>query len=65
MSFDNGLDAHQQAKVDYEYEQLMKKVNKIDPGYYAQMMKEIDLINNKTYSEKEITKDNDSQLSLL
>ena len=50
MSFDNGLDAHQQAVLDYKYEQLMKEAKKKDPKLHAQMMKEIDLINNKNYS---------------
>ena len=54
MSFDNGLDAHQQAVLDYRYEQLMKKAKNKDPKYYAQMMKEIDLINNKNYSNDDM-----------
>ena len=54
MSFDNGLDAHQQAVLDYKYEQLMKEAKKKDPKLHAQMMKEIDLINNKNYSNDEM-----------
>ena len=54
MSFDNGLDAHQQAVLDNRYEQLMKEVKKKDPKYYTQMMKEIDLINNKNYSNDDM-----------
>lgn len=64
MSFDNGLDAHEQAVLDHRYEQLMKEVKKKDPKYYEQMLKEIDLINNKNYSSDDMDEIKKDQLVL-